>query len=177
MATVILLGTEHPTQRGKNTPEEFREVLHDLVTKHNAAAIAEEIENSDNTVASALAHKLDLEYLIADPDLDERRRLGILDDIRFELIERHGNRYPEIKFWPRNPGPDTLPPVVWKEYSAVTAREHRMREQTWLKRITDFDIWPLLFICGADHFGPFSRLLRGSNITVTESYDHWISQQ
>ena len=49
-----------------------------------------------------------------------------------------------------------------------------MRERIWLEKIYCFKIWPLLFICGADHFDEFSKLLKQSEFHVIESYKDWI---
>ena len=113
---------------------------------------------------------LQLEYLYADPDIGERVSRGIQSDCRLDIVNEYADRYPEIRMWPKEPSKDNLPAEVWAEYDKRTNRAYRMRERVWLEKIISFDKWPLLFICGADHFQEFSKLLKVSGYHVIESY-------
>jgi hypothetical protein len=112
MNTVVLLGTAHSIQRGDNAPTVFMAVLRGECEKYNVKAIAEEIDNDSHTVASTLATTLQVGYLCADPDLNERAERGIQSDCRLDIVREYGNRYPEIRMWPESPSEDNLPDEV-----------------------------------------------------------------
>jgi len=173
MNTVVLLGTAHTIQRGENAPTAFRAILIEECNKHKIRAIAEEIEKGVDTVASILAADLHIGHLYADPDYNERVERGIETDCRLDIVHEYGDRYPEIRIWPREPSQDNLPAEVWIEYERRTAESYRIREQVWLEKISSHDTWPLLFICGANHFREFSKLLAASGCHVIESHQDW----
>ncbi len=173
MNTIALLGTTHSIQRGDNEPTTFRSALMEECEKYKIMAIAEEIDNGLDTVASVLAADRNIEYLYADPDQKERAKRGILSDCRFDIVCEYGDRYPQIKCWPSEPSVENLPAEVWREYDRRTNESYRMREQIWLEKIISFNKWPLLFICGADHFQEFVKLLRASGHHVIESHKDW----
>lgn len=174
MNKVVLLGTEHPIQRGEKAPDIFRTVLIKECKNNNVESIAEEINKGDSTIASKLAADLTLEYLYADPTLQERRELSIPIDIAHDIINEYRSKYPDIALWPKEPSPDNLPNEVWEEYFGRIENANRMREQFWLEKMKSFNKWPLLFICGTDHFDEFSKLLKTSGYHVIESYKHWL---
>lgn len=104
MNSVVLLGTAHPIQRGENHPDAFRAVLIEVRGKYKVKAIAEEMKNGINTVASKLAADLDLRQLHADPDNNERVDGGIESDCRLDIVRKYEDRYPQIRIWPRESG-------------------------------------------------------------------------
>ncbi|TKB67464.1 MAG: hypothetical protein E8D52_12890 [Nitrospira sp.] len=173
MNTVVLLGTAHSIQRGENAPTVFGAVLRGECEKYNIKAIAEEIDNDKPTVAYMLAKTLHVEHLFADPDLQERAKRGIQSDCSYDIIQEYRNRYPGIGMWPDLPSEENLPEKVWSEYDRRTKESHGMREQVWLEKIIQYDQWPLLFICGANHFRGFFNLLRNSGFHVIESHEDW----
>lgn len=173
MNTVVLLGTAHTIQRGENDPATFKSVLIEDCKRHKIKGIAEEINKGIDTVASKLAEELKLGHLYADPDNDERVQRGIESDCRLDLVFKYGDRYPGIRAWPKEESKDNLPEEVWEEYNKRTSISYRLRERAWLEKIIAFDQWPLLFICGADHFREFSKLLSGSGYRVIESHKDW----
>jgi len=173
MNTVVLLGTAHTIQRGENAPTLFRAVLMKEWEKHKVKAIAEEIDNGLDTVASTLAADLSIEYLYADPDSNERFERGIQSDCRLDIVLEYSDRYSEIAIWPKEPSKENLPAEVWNEYDKRTNESYRMREQVWLEKIVSFDKWPLLFICGAIHFQEFSKLLVATGYRLIESQEDW----
>lgn len=174
MNTVVLLGTEHPIQLGEKAPDQFRAVLVDVCIKNNVKAIAEEINKGDKTIASTLAVDLQLQYLYADPDIKERMDRGIPTSIEQDIIIDYVNQYPNIGMWPREPSRDNLLTEVWEEYSKRTEDAYRKREQVWLEKINTFNRWPLLFICGTNHFDEFSKLLIASEFHIIEAHKHWL---
>lgn len=173
MNTVVLFGTEHTIQRGENAPTVFRAVLMKECEKHKVKATAEEIDSGFDTVASTLAAGLSIEYLCADPDSNERFERDIQSDCRLDITLEYSDRYPEIAIFPKDPSKENLPAEVWQEYDNRTNESYRMREKIWLEKIVSFDKWPLLFICGADHFQEFSKLLSATGYRVIESQEHW----
>ena len=132
-------------------------------------AIAEEINNDLRTVASTLASVLQLEYLYADPDRKERIERDIPVDIVFGIQQEYIDQYPEISIWPSEPCEDNLPTEVWEEYSKRANAANRLREKVWLEKIANITNWPLLFICGADHFDEFATLLKNSGYRAINS--------
>jgi len=173
MKKVILLGTEHSIQRGQNFPDLFTSILVEECEKNKVNAIAEEIIEGEETVASKFASDRQLKYLYADPNKEDRLKGGIPTRIDVEMTFKYMDKYPEVAIW----NEETLPTEVREEFSKRTEKAHRMREKVWLENILNFDHWPLLFICGADHFDEFSKLLKTSKIQVVESHKHWIPNQ
>lgn len=169
----MLLGTNHSIQLGLNAPDEFRIVLINECEKNKVRVIAEEIGEYEVTIASMLAAQLQLTYLNADPGLQERMVRGIPINIPLEIMSQYDKKYPIIMMWPRDPNKDNLPEEVWAEYTRRNNHAFRMREKVWLEKIDSLDKWPLLFICGTDHFDPFSKLLKSSNYEVVETYKNW----
>jgi hypothetical protein len=173
MRTIVLVGTTHGIQRGANAPELFRATLLELCISYQVRGIAEEIERNARTVAAELAFALKLDHLYADPDANERAEHGIVSDCRKDLIQEYAGRYPNIRWWPKEENEETLPAEVYAQYVERTAKADRMRERLWLTKIVEFDIWPLLFVCGADHFQPFSNLLDRCGFDLIKSHPDW----
>ncbi|WP_347990152.1 hypothetical protein [Methylomonas sp. AM2-LC] len=178
MYSVILIGTTHPIQLGESSLDLFKKVLREQCQSHRVEGVAEEIKNGDATVALALAAELQppIPHLYADPDIKERMEHGMpsnIADIILGLQNEYAARFPEIRCWPRNASSENLPQEVWNEYLKRSNDADRMREQIWLNKIISFDKWPLLFICGADHFIEFSKLLKQNGVRVVEVNKDW----
>ena len=56
---------------------------------------------------------------------------------------------------------------------AAIREDNAKREQYWLKRLLELDIWPAIFLCGADHCDSFGSLARESGIQVTVAVADW----
>lgn len=166
MNTALLIGTEHSIQRGERCRDLFESTLREICRGNRVAAIAEEINESAQTVASTLAQELKISHLFADPGNTERIERGIEMDIALNLINEFKSKYPMLCLWPREPSSENLPQEVWNEHVRRTEESYRMRESVWLEKIVRLDKWPLLFICGNDHFGSFGELLRSHRIDV-----------
>lgn len=171
MNQVVLLGTAHSIQRNIELTT-FKNMLKEECWKYKVKAIAEELNEVDS-VASRLAAELNIGYLNAEPNDNECVERDIQIDCRFDLIKKYGEKYRQIKIWPIVPTKDNLPTEVWEEYDKRTTKSYRMRELVWLEKITNFNRWPLLFICGADHFLKFSELLEDSEYQVIKSHQDW----
>jgi hypothetical protein len=173
---VILLGTSHTIQRGENSPEQFKQLIANEFLKHRFAGIAEEIDDRSVYLAEEFCKQNGLKYRCIEPNAQERRDLSIpsANDIVLEIQEDFGEQYPGISYWPADPSAENIPSEVWKAYSERTEASYRAREAEWLDRIVKFDVWPVLCLCGAHHFLPFSELLRSKGIQVTESHQDWM---
>ena len=173
MKKIVLVGTAHPIQRGEQAPELFNAVLLEQCAFHEVNGIAEEIEKNAITIAYQLASALQLRHLYADPDWSERAERGIQSDCQLDIIQEYADRYPSIRWWPKEENEEDLPAEVLEQYRKRTARADRLRERLWLEKIVGFNVWPLLFICGADHFEPFSNLLEVSGFNLIKSHPDW----
>jgi hypothetical protein len=114
---VILIGTSHPIQEGKEQKVEFEEYLIELCKQ-------------------------------------------------YDILTKSGlDPYPEIK---------DLPDELLKEYNDRMQKEHRMlREKVWLKKIKEYNQYPLLVTFGADHFEDFRDLLEANDIEVVKGDPKW----
>ena len=171
MRTVVLVGTHHKFQRPVNGPhaaeiESFRNTIRELCFLQKVHAIAEEMslhalqeKGVTESVAQQLCAELGLRHQLSDPSPEEKRELGIRQD---NNIKTEG--------WLNNWTPEQIDAAVLKYGNDAS---DRIREQEWLTRIQELDVWPLLFICGADHFTPFAALLREAGMTVIEAHQDW----
>jgi hypothetical protein len=50
---------------------------------------------------------------------------------------------------------------------------HATRERYWLDEILSLDVWPLLFVCGANHVHPFRTSLQAEGIDFDVAADDW----
>lgn len=172
--TVVLWGVCHHLQRGywELPPEDveaFRDQLQSKASKHHVLAIAEEMSRDamELTVSRAMhagsrwkafakrylkgvslpsipqqaANNLRLQYRGCDPGIEERRRLGILE-----------------------PAGDPTEP----EQQSLKAKNGCMREYYWLQCLKNFSQWPVLFLCGEEHFETFQKKLLSEDIKVVK---------
>jgi hypothetical protein len=171
MQTVVLVGTAHKFQRPVNEPNadgiaQFRNMIKDLCPQHEIAAIAEEMswyalqeQNVTESVAQQVCALLGLRHQLSDPSLEERYKLGIRqdNDIRAEHM---------FDGW-------TQEQIEADVLARGSVPSDKIREQFWLRRIQELDVWPLLFICGAHHFTPFATLLSEAGVSVVEAHQDW----
>lgn len=175
MKKVVLLGTSHSIQRGKSSPEQFRKLIEGEFSKSKFQGIAEEIDKGSKYIAEEFCSQNQLEYLCMEPDQSERRNKGIssANEIVFEIMDEFDEKHPGIRMWPSDPSPATLPGEVWKIFSERTESSYRAREAVWLEKLVAFNVWPVLCICGANHFAPFAILMIAEGIQVTELHQDW----
>jgi hypothetical protein len=165
---VILVGTDHTFQTPPNNAhlpanEAFRLAIRHICLQHKVKAIAEEMNQmaleerrTTQSVPQQLSAELNLHHLFAEPNRDERRLLGINPE-EINKIKAQG--------WKNG--------WTQKQIDAVDNESDRIREREWLRRIQNLNTWPLLFICGADHFTSFAILLRKAGMTVLEAFQDW----
>ena len=165
MKKAVLLGTSHPIQSGNDQKASFQPYIEQLCDIHNVNAIAEEIDDQYRSIAAVVSDKLNIMYKIIEPTSAEREKLGIEKEhqILYQLTQLN-----EIENWPDEASPD-----VYEEYTDRVQITHRKRESEWLKRIDELNTWPVLIICGADHYQHFYHLLSSSGIDVIKAKDKW----
>lgn len=171
MNKAVLLGTSHPVQKGNNQKCNFMSHIEQLCSTYHVRAIAEEIDNNTSSIAADVSSNLGIAYKIIEPTPIELQELGIeeIHCIEYELMSRY-----ELKIWPDNPNVENLVSDVYKEYHERLQATYRQRESEWLKRINEINTWPVLIICGADHYDPFCELLISSDIDVEKAEKKWV---
>lgn len=174
---VFLIGTSHAYQFGEGvtfgdttcTPEiatQFRQYLAYVHNLHGTRAFAEEMNleglaemKQAASLPKLVADELSILHRYCDPTNQERAQLGIRqdNDIRAEHM---------FDEW-------TQEQIEADVLARGSVPSDRIREQFWLQRSQGLHVWPLLFICGANHFTSFAALLRSACIDVVEVHPDW----
>ena len=156
----VLVGTSHTLQR---TSMELRTFLEDLCREHKVRAVAEEMSEEAlsqhggaASIPMEVARALAITHRLCDPNNAERAKLGILQeaDMRARAF------------------PSSLPE---SEVAARLADSNARREKYWLGQLRGLDLWPVLFVCGADHVATFCRLLKHEGIATHVVAEDWAS--
>ncbi len=165
---LYIIGVYHPQQFGcgcgdEHSQNEFKDFLNKLVPMNNIKAIAEEASkdspiegcgsgcdgNIGQTIPMRVAVEHSLKHIFADPDRDERLKLGInksRQNIAIELgIFKKDENYSKEEQSKIN--------LSMRPYD-------KLREEEWLERILPAININTVFICGHGHVGYFSDLLR-----------------
>jgi hypothetical protein len=152
MKKIVLIGTYHKIQRNKDQSE-FAVLLSDLIDRYCIEVIAEEIDV--DSVASDMAKKKDIDYLVIEPAPEERIKLGIpsIASIEHDIFMEFDDSDSE---------------EAQAELTIRKEKSFRTSEREWLRRISKLEADPILVICGSDHFQPFSVLSRDNNFEVIE---------
>lgn len=170
MKVATVIGTNHGIQRGEYLKEEFKSYLIDLCEKNGIKTVAEEInDNADFVVAKCVCHDIGIDHKIVDPNPAEYVELGIRKHhvIKCEIM----NLY-ELKSG--HSIDDGTHPEALSEFKLRIRDQHNHpREVEWLKRIQEHNKWPVLVICGSDHFESFCNLLSGNDISVIFGESNW----
>ncbi|MBY0238544.1 MAG: hypothetical protein K2X55_04445 [Burkholderiaceae bacterium] len=167
MRTVILLGTSHPLQCGTCggvAAESFNTVLTAICKNYGVLAIAEEIDSVGlrkhsvtETIGAQVCRYLQIQSAYCDASWEDRVELR-KSFPAFEPIDTTLSAQQlaecELEFEDRY-----MPPA---------------RERFWLAKILQLESWPLLFICGSDHFDTFGALLRENGIQVINGPADWV---
>src|SRR6266850_3498682 len=164
--TVLVLGTDH---RYQTRDIAFTEAQHNAFARlvaetchaHGVRAIAEENNaqelaeaSVEESVPQRIAHTLGLTHQHCDPDRATRTKLGIRqeNDIRAQAF---------LGGWSE--------PVVQEKLDA----SHLIRERYWLQQIIALNVWPVLFVCGADHSTSLLSLLLEHDVQVELVASDW----
>ena len=169
MNEVILVGTNHEIQRGVKLKCCFEPYILGLVKKYKIKAIAEEInEDTENIVAKNICQKLSIIHKIIEPNPKE------YDELNIEHIHKIDNEFRNIYDLESSPPNDPNSSAeVLKKYESRIQKTYRARESEWLKRIQSLNTWPILIICGSNHFKFFRKLLFHNSISVIFGESSW----
>lgn len=165
---VLVFGTDHRFQR--RSPEfteqqhqQFADYISCVAKANSVAALAEEnnlqaleeVGVVESTV-KCLAHELGLKHRYCDPDMKTRAALGIRQEnqIRISVF------------------PDRLPQ---EEVQQQLKESMRARERYWLSELVEFNTWPVLYFCGANHSLPFTELLQKNNVATVLVAQDWVA--
>lgn len=167
MNKAVVVGTKHSIQRGERYSNEFKSYLFYLIEKHNIDAIAEEIDDNAIYIAQQMCNDLKIIHKVIEPNSSTYTQLGI--EHVHEIIYDFMNEY-DLE---EAPNEDNCSKNVLEDYNKRVQKTYRQREIVWLKRIINLDTWPLLVICGADHFEHFCNLLAANSICVNKESTNW----
>lgn len=120
--------------------------------EYNFEALDE--KGKKGTVIEIMARELAMSHRYCDPDRQTRAKLGIFqeNDIRaMAFLE------------------GTTESIIQQRIE----KSMRDREHYWLEQIEEFNMWPVLFICGAVHSWPFFNLLQANNIDAILIAKDW----
>jgi hypothetical protein len=164
---VYIIGTRHDFQveDGKRSAADiaaFSALIQEACKRLGIAALAEEMSlealrqrTQESTVCQKVACSMSLIHRFCDPDTSTREAHGIRPE---------GDLHLEVFF-------ERLPP---EELENAIRTEHAKREALWLDELQHSDAWPVLFVCGAKHAGPFRELLRQSGLTAEVLVVDWL---
>lgn len=169
---IHLIGVDHIYQTGKMPHGEplHPELLNSFKEAVAALAIGgiemigEEFSqaalNNNNiqcTTVQKLATQYNVLHLFIDPDLEERKSLGIVPETRDGMAECLG-------FKPDREG--RYIPDQEAEVNKKCAPLDAIREREWLRRIKPYANQDLLVICGFQHIKTFSTLLENAGLQI-----------
>lgn len=162
---VVLIGTSHVYQLwdgpGKPTSLQFKCVLLNLCDQYAIAAIAEEMtvealkeQDTSQSVAQVVCAQLRIRHQFSDapPDVRKEKSIRQENDIRISAFFKK---------------------LSEAEILCEIRQSHAIRERYWLDKLRSLNIWPALFICGADHTGAFELLLRQNGFHVVVAFADW----
>lgn len=157
---VIVVGTSHTIQVADLELKPFLESLcqdfkvHAVAEEMNEEALAE--KNCTESVPMQAASALQIPHRFCDPNRAARAELGIRqeNDIRISAF------------------PSTLSE---SEVAMRLAESHAKRERYWLEQLRSLNLWPVLFVCGADHVASFCHLLQQEDIVLHIAAEDWAS--
>ena len=158
LRTVFLVGTDHTYQLADENctasdVEELQKLIRDICHCQNIRGVAEEMSvealgfsKRTESVPFRVAKHLSISHYYCDPNSDERKRLGIRDEglVRMALLQNG----------------------KIGQLNACIRAEHEKREAYWLQELQRIDTWPVIFICGSNHFSPFSVTLQNNGFPV-----------
>lgn len=170
MKSLILLGTAHKFQKPDlnidiESIEEFRAAIRELCSSYHIRAIAEEMNREaleehdlEDSIANQICKEIQLCHQYSNPTNKQRIQMGIRqeNDIRAEHMF-DGLGAEKLK----------------AEVNSHMAAYDKIREKFWWSRIMELNVWPLLFICGANHFVSFAALANENGAVVTEAFPDW----
>jgi hypothetical protein len=101
-----------------------------------------------------VAKELNLRHQFSDPSRSVRRQLGVLQENDIRAIAF-------VKGW------------TGQQVVSQIGESHAIREQYWFDQLHLLDLFPLLFVCGANHTKSFSALLSDKGVEVVVPFSDW----
>ena len=159
---IVVVGTSHSIQTASL---ELKAFLESICKEVKICAIAEEMNKGAlaergyaESIPMQVANALQLPHRFCDPNREERARLDIgqENDIRAQAWLSRSK-------------------LSESEITARVAESHAKRERYWLEQLRTLNLWPVLFICGADHVRTFCQLLKQQGISVQIEAEDWAS--
>jgi len=160
---VIVVGTSHTIQIAD---PELKQFLESLCREFNVHAVAEEMseealaeKDCAASIPMQVASALQMPHRFCDPNRVERAKLAIrqVNEIRAQA-------------WLSN---STLSE---SEIAERVMESYAKRERYWLEQLRSLNVWPVLFICGADHVASFCNLLKQNSIAAQVAAEDWASK-
>lgn len=150
---------EHPLL-GTEGMLDLRDTLRELTGEHEIHLVAEENSvqamqhhNMANTPAQVFAEEHNIQYLLADPDSQERAALGIRS--RQDTAVRLG-----IDIFNTTEADRDL---INKNHRDAD----QLREVEWMNRIRPYNNADIVFICGFEHARSFVELLNENDLEAS----------
>jgi hypothetical protein len=161
-ARLIVVGTSHTIQIGDPALKPF---LEGLCRDFNVRAVAEEMNeealaerNCTSTIPMEISSALQIPHKCCDPNRTERAKLEIRQENEIK-----------IQAWLSG---TTLSD---SDLIARVKESYATRERYWLEQLRTLNVWPVLFICGADHVESFCDLLKQQGIATHVAAEDWAS--
>lgn len=95
----------------------------------------------DRSTIKIVADEFLVSHAYCDPDINERRRLGIVGENKLRYLKWHCN-------W------------TDKKFESRKALDNQKKETIWLERLQGVFLDPMLFVCGISHLRSFGVLLQ-----------------
>lgn len=169
LSQVYVFGTSHEYQRPDSkvptsSIHKFEEALKAICATQKIALIAEENNLEAQTerklgdsLPCKLAQLISLHHLYCDPDRKTRTALGIRqeNDIRASHL---------------------FDDVTEEDIQAELMESHKIRERYWLAELRKQNLWPALFICGANHVQSLVDEASLAGLAVEVVQEDWPAQ-
>ncbi len=162
MRTVALNGTSHKYQfLGNADAGAFGDFIEKVCLASRVEAIAEEMspeallqKQASRSVCKKIADAAGLVHRYCDPNNEQRNALHIRDELDIKCGAIFHN-------WDQE--------RVEREVRA----SHEIRERHWLNQLFILDVWPVLFVCGANHIDSFCGALETSGLHIVLVARNW----
>lgn len=163
---LYIFGTSHEYQRpdsklAKNQVAAFEGELIKICSKLSICVLAEEnnIEAQKerglpDSLTWKVAQSISISHLYCDPDRVQRNEAGIrqANDVRIAGF---------------------LDDLDEDEIAAQIDDSYKLRELFWLNEIGRIGMWPVLFVCGANHVQSLAEQAGSMGIQVHVLYEDW----
>ena len=166
MSKVYLIGTNHdfqiPNGRGPKEIRAFKSLLQDTCDRYSLQAVAEEmsldalsLRGQMESTCKQVADKLRLSHRYCDPSSATRKEHGIAED--------EGDIHLQKLF--RGLDDDAIRRKI--------DDDRKQRRKYWLGELNNLEVFPVLFICGANHAFPFADLVSQDGLSVEVLHKNW----